>query len=86
MAEQNKRGTEAQLAGLHGLLAQHFSARLTSGEPLAPSELNVIRQFLKDNGIDCVGSENPVIKDITQSLPTFVAPDEENADGDALLN
>lgn len=86
MAEQNKRGTEAQLAGLHGLLAQHFSTRLTSGEPLSPSELNVIRQFLKDNGIDCVGSENPVIKDITQSLPTFVSPDEENADGDALLN
>lgn len=86
MSERNQRGTEAELASLHGLLSQYFSARLNSGEALTSSELNVIRQFLKDNGIDCVGSENPVIKDITQSLPTFVAPDEESADGDTLLN
>ena len=81
-----KRGTEAELAGLHGLLSQYFSARLNSGEALTSSELNVIRQFLKDNGIDCVGTENPVLNDITKNLPSFVSPEEENGDGDVLLN
>lgn len=85
MNQNKKRGTEAELAGLHGLLSQYFSARLNSGEPLTPSELNVIRQFLKDNGIDCVGSENPVINDIVESLPTF-ADSGEGDEGDRLLN
>lgn len=85
MNQNQKRGTEAELAGLHGLLSQYFSARLNSGESLTPSELNVIRQFLKDNGIDCVGSENPVINDIVESLPTF-ADSGEGDEGDRLLN
>ena len=42
MSERNQRGTEAELAGLHGLLSQYFSARLNSGEALTSSELNVI--------------------------------------------
>ena len=42
---KDKRGTEDQLAGLHGMLAAYFQTRLQSGEPLAPSELNTIRQF-----------------------------------------
>ena len=65
------RGSEAELADLHGLMAKYFAARLHSGESLAPSELNVIRQFLKDNSIDCVGHENPVLFDITKNLPAF---------------
>lgn len=85
MNQNQKRGTEAELASLHGLLSQYFSARLNSGEALAPSELNVIRQFLKDNGIDCVGSENPDINSIVESLPTF-ADSGEGDEGDRLLN
>lgn len=76
MSERNQRGTEAELAGLHGLLSQYFSARLNSGEALTSSELNVIRQFLKDNGIDCVGSEN---------LPSF-DDDMDGQDSTGLLN
>ena len=34
MSERNQRGTEAELASLHGLLSQYFSARLNSGEAL----------------------------------------------------
>lgn len=85
MNQNQKRGTEAELAGLHGLLSQYFSARLNSGEPLTSSELNVIRQFLKDNGIDCVGSENPVINDITRNLPSF-DDDMDGQDSTGLLN
>ena len=70
------RGTESELASLHGLLAQYFASQLKSGEKLAPSELNAIRQFLKDNAIDCVGHENPVLYDITQNLPVFELEDE----------
>ena len=70
------RGTEGELATLHGLLSNYFASRLKSGEQLAPSELNAIRQFLKDNAIDCVGHENPVLYDITQNLPVFELEDE----------
>ena len=80
---KDKRGTEDQLAGLHGMLASYFQTRLQSGEPLAPSELNTIRQFLKDNGIDCIGSENPALNDITQNLPVFEMVEEGDM---ALLN
>ncbi|MFI3272617.1 MAG: hypothetical protein R3Y11_11045 [Pseudomonadota bacterium] len=82
MSKKNKRGTEDDLADLHGMMAQYFSGRLKSGEALAPSELNCIRQFLKDNGIDCVGGENADMNDITNNLPTFDVGDVE----DHLLN
>ena len=42
--------TEHELSELHGQLARIMQKRLASGEATA-SELSVIRQFLKDNGI-----------------------------------
>ena len=36
--------------GLHGALAKAMQERLKSGEATA-ADLNVIRQFLKDNGV-----------------------------------
>ena len=44
--------------------------RLQSGEANA-SDLNVIRQFLKDNGINCVGEANDDLKKLEASLPEF---------------
>lgn len=76
--KNNKRGTEDDLADLHGMMARYFNSRLKSGEPLVPSELNCIRQFLKDNGIDCVGGENVDMNDITKSLPVFDVGDIED--------
>ena len=87
--KKNGRGTEGELADLHGLLSMYFKDRLTSGEPISPSELNAIRQFLKDNGIDCVGRENPVMNDITKNLPVFLDDTDEasgGAAGDRILN
>ena len=37
--KKNGRGTEGELADLHGLLSMYFKDRLTSGEPISPSEL-----------------------------------------------
>lgn len=69
-----KRASETALAGLHGLFAQHLLNRLKSGE-VTTQELNTIRQFLKDNGIECIGEMNSTIVDITAHLPSF---NEEN--------
>ena len=82
--DYNGRGTEEMLAGLHGLMASYFKDVLinskSTGEPLPPATLNAIRQFLKDNGIDCVGRNNADMNDITRDLPTF----EEDGEGETL--
>ena len=70
-----KRASETALAGLHGLFAQHLLNRLKSGE-VTTQELNTIRQFRKDNGIECIGEMNSTIVDITAHLPSF---NEENS-------
>lgn len=36
-----------------------------------PAHLNVIRQFLKDNGIDCVPAATNPLGDLAKSLPEF---------------
>lgn len=76
------RAPEQELAALHGAFARFLADRLKSGEATGP-ELNCIRQFLKDNGIDCVGRDNPDIHDITANLPTFDDTGEDDAN---LLN
>lgn len=80
----NGRGTEDMLADLHGLMASYFKDTLRNsretGEPIPPATLNAIRQFLKDNGIDCVGRNNADMNDITRDLPTF----EEDGEGEIL--
>ena len=48
-------------------------ARLQSGEATA-SELNVIRQFLKDNNIDCSEQASDPLKNLAKTLP-FEDPD-----------
>lgn len=63
--------TEQELAALHGALARQMAHMLTSGEPFPPAALSAIRQFLKDNGIDCIGRSNPGLNDIAKDLPVF---------------
>lgn len=62
------KATDDLLSQLHGELAQAMAKKLKSGEATA-SDLNVIRQFLKDNGINSDGAKDPLIKDITDDLP-----------------
>lgn len=69
------KASENALSNLHGALAEHFIKRLASGEATA-AELNCIRQFLKDNGIECDGERNPAMQQLVDDLPSF---DDESA-------
>ena len=40
------------------------------------SELNIIRQFLKDNSIECIGEFNNTLIDLSKELPVFNSEDE----------
>ena len=53
---------------LHIELAQTLLDRIRSGEAKA-SDLNVARQFLKDNGIEGLPVENTPLKDLVDELP-----------------
>jgi hypothetical protein len=76
----SKKASNSALDALHGVLAEHFSAMLKSPEGLKAADLNVIRQFLKDNGIDAQKSDrpdDPFNNLVTQALPFM--DDEEPA-------
>ena len=86
------RGSEDQLAELHGLMTSYFKSALArsekSGEPLPPSLLNAMRQFLKDNGIDCIGRDNLDLNDLARDLPVFLEQEKDDMVryGDVLLS
>jgi hypothetical protein len=65
------KASEDLLANLHGALAQQFIKKLQSGECTA-SDLNVIRQFLKDNGIEAGDVKSGPLRVLTDSLPFAV--------------
>ena len=56
------------LADVHELLAQWCLERLREGDATA-ADLNIIRQFLKDNNIDCVPTENNSMAKLAEELP-----------------
>ncbi|MCG7628398.1 hypothetical protein MHM88_11320 [Epibacterium sp. MM17-32] len=62
------RATEELLASLHGKMAEAMQKRLESDD-LTASDLNVIRQFLKDNGINSDGASDPKLKSLADDLP-----------------
>ena len=53
---------------LHYELAKDLLDKVRSGEAKA-GDLNVARQFLKDNGIECIPVENNPIEDLMTNLP-----------------
>ena len=53
---------------LHGLLARQLKEVIESGEA-TPAHLNVARQFLRDNNIECLGATNEDVKALTDVLP-----------------
>ncbi len=67
--------TDDLLSLLHGELASVLLEKVRSGEATA-AELNVVRQFLKDNGIDAVPKEASPLGNLVSSLP-FTAADGE---------
>lgn len=54
---------------LHDALKLQLLEKIKAGEATA-SDLNVARQFLKDNGINCDGPSDPACKSLVDSLPT----------------
>ena len=53
---------------LHQELAQSLLAKVRSGEATA-ADLNVIRQFLKDNHISAIPKEDSPLKNLVDELP-----------------
>ena len=56
------------LDNLHVELAQLLLDKIRSGEAKA-SDLNVARQFLKDNGFEGLPVDNTPLKDLVDELP-----------------
>ena len=60
--------TTRVLSDLHADLAHHLKSRLDDGS-ISTSELNILRQFLKDNGISAQPVVGTGFGDLVASLP-----------------
>ena len=58
------------MALLHKTPAENLLLRIQDPE-VKSSDLNVARQFLKDNGIDAVPVEGSPLSDLVATLPDF---------------
>ena len=58
------------MALLHQTLAENLLARVKDPEAKS-SDLNVARQFLKDNGIDALPVEGSPLSELVATLPDF---------------
>ena len=56
------------LQNLHTVLIENLLDKVKSGEAKA-GDLNVARQLLKDNGIECIQTANNPMEDLMSSLP-----------------
>ena len=63
-----KKTTTEVLSELHEGLAHLFMERLREGE-LGTAELNILRQFLKDNQISAQPSEGSEFGELAKALP-----------------
>jgi hypothetical protein len=63
-----RKDMEQPLDELHKELSTLLLARLRTGEATA-AELNVMRQFLKDNGIQAANTPDDPIRKLTEELP-----------------
>ena len=60
------------LEQLHLVLAQELLDKVKSGEAKA-GDLNVARQFLKDNGVECLPVEKNPMQELMENLPDLDA-------------
>lgn len=63
------RATEETLSYLHELVAQSFIDKIKSGEATS-ADLSAAIKFLKDNGINCVATENDSMQEVLNNLPS----------------
>ena len=64
------------MALLHQTLAENLLARIKDPEAKS-SDLNVARQFLKDNGIDALPVEGSPLSELVATLPDFSDADAD---------
>ena len=60
--------SDSKLRELHGILAQKLLEKVKDPE-CKSSDLNVARQFLKDNNIDAIPVDNSPLKSLMDELP-----------------
>ena len=78
MARKSKGNPQQKLNALHEKLTDHFLKAIDSGEDVPVGVLKEIREFLKDNNVDCLAVEcSPILK-LAETLP-FVPPDDSLA-------
>ena len=65
---------EKDLENLHSELTQKLLDKIRSPEVTA-SELNVARQFLKDNGVESIPIDHSPLKSLVDEMP-FSDPEE----------
>ena len=56
------------LENLQTILIQELLGKIKCGEA-KPGDLNVARQLLKDNGIECIPTEKNPMEDLMSKLP-----------------
>ena len=71
----SKAAPEELLEGLHNALAEEMKRMLEAGG-LSASDLNVIRQFLKDNGIDAALAEGGTLPGLAEKMAEIGADEE----------
>ena len=76
------KGLRNALDLIQSLMTDHFIERLQSGE-ITPSELNTIRQYLKDNHIIVSPEKSENLGTLGALLPEF---GEEEDDGEPTFN
>ena len=60
--------SDSKLKELHGVLAEELLKRVKDPEAKS-SDLNVARQFLRDNGIDAVPTNDSPLSKLIEELP-----------------
>ena len=61
-----------KLKELHGVLAEELLKRVKDPEAKS-ADLNVARQFLKDNGVECFPVEKNPMQELMENLPDLDA-------------
>ncbi len=74
----SSKGLRNALDLIQSLMTDHFIERLQSGE-ITPSELNTIRQYLKDNHIVVSPEKSADLGILGEMLPEFTDEVEDDA-------
>ncbi len=70
----SKTASKDVMSGLHSVLAEKFKELLEGEELPQASTLNVIRQFLKDNGIETAVGTNDTLEVIAKKTALLPFP------------